>query len=163
MKFEFSFEKILNHRRGLEDIARRDWLVANGKLNQAMKELDALFAQIEDSRLRASKIERGGGPLAPQLAMTDQFINGQKIRVEKKRLEVRELMGEAERLHEILVEAAREKKVLEKLRERRFADYKLLRKKMELKAADELTVTRARIKNDEFSSPHRGDDDGTGL
>jgi flagellar FliJ protein len=142
MKFTFAFEKLLNHKRTLEDIARRDYMNAKAKVDQAMAEMDGMYKQIDDSRLRAGELSIEGGAHGPALSQIDDFIKGQRVRIEQYRLKVRELMVEVERLQQILLEAAKEKKTLEKLKERRFDEYKLRRKKLELKAMDELTTTR---------------------
>ena len=142
MKFEFSFEKLLDHKRTLEDLARREWAEAKAKVDAAMKELEAMYALIDDSRMRAGAIGGEGGMRAEELTQIDAFIKGQKIRIERHRAILRELLGELERRQEALVEAAKERKTLEKLKERRSEEFKLARKKRDLKRMDELVVTR---------------------
>ena len=144
MKFTFSFQKLLDHKRALEDVARRNWLEAKSSVDRADAELKAMYGQIDQARMRVGDLEREGGPRGPALAQIDEFINGQKIRIERHRLRMRELIAEAERLQEILIEAAKERKTLDKLRERRLEEYKVQRKKRELKQVDELVVTRFR-------------------
>lgn len=153
MKFEFAFEKLLAHKRSLEDLARRGYLEAESFVVAAKKELDGFYGQIEDSRQRVARLESEGGPMASALAQIDEFIRGQKIRIERQKLRLRDLMAEAERHHEILIEAAKERKTLEKLRERRLSEFRLRRKKREMKAVDELVVTRFK----------RDDERGEGL
>jgi len=142
MKFEFAFEKLLAHKRSLEDLARRGYLEAEALVVAAKKELDGFYGHVEDSRLRSARLESRGGPMASALAQIDEFIRGQKIRIERQKLRLRDLMAEAERRQEILIEAAKERKTLEKLRERRLSEFRLRRKKNEMKAVDELVVTR---------------------
>lgn len=144
MKFKFVFAKLLEHRRKLEDIARKNYLEAQAKVDTSMRMLDGFYEQVEHARKQAGELSQTDGPHAASLGQIDQFINGQKIRIERQRAEVRELMGEAERMQELLIEAAKETKTLDKLRERRHEEYKVKRKKMELKEADELVVTRFR-------------------
>lgn len=142
MKFEFPFEKLLDHKRQLEDMARREWLEARAKVDESMRQLDRMYADIDEARKRAARLQAEGGAHAGALVQINDFISGQLIRIERHRLVLRDLMGEAERLNEILIEAAKEKKTLDKLKDRRREEYKQRRKKLELKAADELVVTR---------------------
>lgn len=142
MKFEFNFEKVLDHRRKLEDLARRNWLQARAQVDSARDRLQKLYDEIDRARERAGDLGRRGGAQAPALAQVDEFINGQNLRIERQREEVRELTAEMERLQEVLVEAAKEKKILEKLKERRWEEFKIRRRKHELKEIDELVVTR---------------------
>lgn len=141
-KFAFGFEKLLHHRRQLEDIARRNWLEAQAKVDAANGKMRNLFDEIEQARFRAGTLARGGGAHGPALAQIDEFINGQKVRIEAQRAEIRKLLADAESMHEIVVEAAKERKILEKLRERKHEDFKSRLKKQEIKEIDELVVTR---------------------
>ena len=142
MKFEFSFEKLLDHKKTLEDIARRNWAEKRRELDAGLKKLEDMFGQIDESRQRALALGTSGGATGPALVQIDEFINGQKIRIERHRASLRELMAEVERLHELLVEAAKERKTLEKLKERRLEEFKKLQKKREAKEIDELVTTR---------------------
>ena len=142
MKFEFSFQKLLDHKASLEDIARRDWLQARSSVEAANRELEAMYGQIDAARVRASSLEITGGTQAASLSQIDHFISGQKILIERHRAHIRELVADEERKQVLVVEAARERKTLEKLKERRLEEYRLRRKKLELKQVDELVVTR---------------------
>lgn len=142
MKFEFSLEKLLDHRQSLEDAAKRDYFQAQALVDAAERELKDMYKAIELARTRAAGLESQGGYHAPALSSIDEFIKGQTLRIERHRAKIRELTTEAERLHQILIEAAKERKTLEKLKEHQFEDYKARRKKIELKTADELVVTR---------------------
>lgn len=142
MKFEFSFEKLLDHKKTLEDVAKRNWAEKKALLDAELEKLDQMYQLIDDSRKRAMDLAITGGAQGPMLVGIDEFINGQKIRIERHRSQIRELMAEVERLHELLVEAAKERKTLEKLRERKLEEFRLLRRKKEAKEIDELVVTR---------------------
>jgi flagellar FliJ protein len=142
MKFDFPFESLLHHKKQSEGVARRSHMEAQAKVDSAKQRLKNLYEAIDEARSRVASIERNGGMRAPELSLIDDFINGQKLLIVKQREEIRELSFEAERTLEILVEAAKETKTLEKLKERKFEEFKLLRKRKELKAVDELVVTR---------------------
>lgn len=141
-KFKFAFEKLLDHKRTLEDIARREFFEAQRLVDEANRELERMYAQIDESRARALKLETEGGEKATSLVQIDEFINLQKIRIERHRMKMRELIAEAERRQDLLVEAAKERKTLEKLRERRLEEHAHQAKLAELKEVDELVVTR---------------------
>lgn len=142
IKFRFPLEKLAWHRKNLENLARREWIAAQREVDDALDELNALYRQVDESRERAAALSRQGGPHAVALAQIDSFIGGQKIRIERLRLKIRELQAEAERRHENLVEAAKERKTLEKLKEKRLEEFRTKMKKHELKVMDELVVTR---------------------
>jgi flagellar FliJ protein len=147
MKFRFTLEKLLEHKRTLERQAQKAWAEAQANVDRATKELNALYAAVDEARHEVPRMEREGRSAA-SVAQVDEFINGQKIRIERKRGEIRELLAIAEARQVELVEAAKERKTLEKVREKRLDDFKLRRKKHELKENDELVVTRFKRADD---------------
>lgn len=142
MKFRFALDKLITHRQRLEDLARRDWLAVQSKVDAVKKKIDDMYQQIDDSRKRAGHLSSSGGPQAPALGQIDDFIRLQKIVIEKERLVLREMLVELERVHEIFLEAAKERKTIERLREKRYEAFKLAKKKQELKQVDDMVVTR---------------------
>ena len=142
MKFVFELEKILGHKRTVENVKARDWADAQALVDEALKELDKMYEQIDESRKLSSTRETSGQARGFELGQIDAFIQGHKIRIDQFRQKVRQLMSVAEEKHEALIVAARDRKTFEKLKEKRFEEFKLKRKKHELKEMDELVVTR---------------------
>lgn len=142
MKFRFPFERVLSHRQTLENVARRDWIEAQSAVDRAQEELKKMYDDIEASRFRAAELENQGGARAPALSQIDDFINGQKIRIERLRQKIRELQFVAEEKHAALVQAAMDRKTIEKLKERRLESFKQAAKKHEQKVVDDLVVMR---------------------
>ena len=142
MKFAFAFEKLLEIRARIEDVARGEFANADEALRVAKTQLEELFSAIDTARMRASSLEREGGCHSTALAQIGDFIKGQAVRIEQQRDRIRQAMAVAERAQAALVEAAKDRKTLEKLRERRLNESKAAAKKLELRQADELTTTR---------------------
>lgn len=142
MSFRFVYQKLLQHRKTLEDIAQRDVAEANANLMKCRQELDALYKSIDDSRTEAMSIAKAGGSFGAELSGMDQFIMGQNLRIQKKRLELRELQRVEEELMAVLVEKSQEKKVLEKLREKRMLQHRKIQKKREAKALDDISTMK---------------------
>jgi flagellar FliJ protein len=142
MKFEFSFDRLLQHKKRIEDEARRHFNEAQGKVDKAQEQLNTMYNQVDRTRLRTVELSERGGAAVPELSLLNEFIIGQRTRIENQRAMIRDLAAEAERLQDILVGTARERKTLEKLREKRLEDFKKARKKKEMKEVDELVVTR---------------------
>lgn len=144
MKFKFSFETLLTQRHQAEEAARRDWSEAQAKVDAAKQELNEFYDQLDAARDRAGSLEKTGGQQAGALVSISEFIYGQNVRIERLRLSMRELVADAEIKRETMVEAAKEKKTLQKLKEKQIEAFKLKMKKRELKEVDELIVTRFR-------------------
>lgn len=144
MAFRFRLQKVLDHRIRVENEAKRDYLAAVDNTRVALKELEDLYVAIDLARTRAHTAVTGQTDVrtAPMLQNVDVFINGQKIRIEKQRVKIRELKGEEEKFHDLLIQAAREKKTLEKLREKHLQEYREERAKREQEEIDDISVMR---------------------
>lgn len=142
MKFKFAFEKLLNHKQTLEEIAQKKLAEAQRRLDEAKGELNNMYKAIDDVRARAFELERHGGSTQATGVSTDEFILGQKIRIEKQREVVRERMMDVEQRQEELIIAARERKTLEKLKEKKIEEFKIEQKRKELKEIDDIVTMR---------------------
>jgi flagellar FliJ protein len=143
MKFKFGFETLLEHQRGLELIARRDF-------NDSMNHLDNEKALYKKLYTRLHEVEaegfvlRGSSDGIPvnYLIKLDEFAEGQKIKIARQREVVINHTQIMEAKQEILIAAAKETKILEKLKEKKLEEFKKLVKKRDAKINDELVVTR---------------------
>ena len=144
MGFTFKFETVLKHRRHLEDIARRDFMEAQRKLDDCLEGINSLYQSVDGARSGiAAQQKVGDGEALQGIRATEQFIEGQKIRIQNERQRARTLMTKVEEMHEKLVEAVKEYKKIEKLRDRMKVQYKKEMKKTEAKRMDDLVVIRA--------------------
>jgi len=142
MKFKFSYQQLLEHRKRLEEIAQKEYLLAQKEVDDAEVELEKMYQQIDDSRQRAGFLQAKGGDQAASLVFIDDFINKHKIRIETQRKKIRERKSIAEEKQQALVNAAKEYKILDKLREKKVIDFKHVEKKRELKFVDDLVTMR---------------------
>ena len=142
MKFRFSLEQLLEVRLREKDLAQRDFLLARRAQNDAEGVLESYFQSIRDARQRAGHLRSAGGACAEHLQNTDVFIAGQEVRISHQKEKIRELASVVEQKHAILVEAAREQKKVEKLRERRLERFRKEQKRLELKEVDDLVTMR---------------------
>ena len=142
MKYKFSLKVLLDHRKKLENEARRNFMLAQSRVDDAITELNGFYDQVDRTRTENGDIEKSGGRASPKLMANDDFIAGQKFRIEAQRLKIRELKVIADELMEIMIEAAKEAKTLEKLKERRTDEHKIAERKHELKETDEIVVLR---------------------
>lgn len=142
MKFKFSYQKLLAHKHTLEEIAQKNLAEAQRRLDTAKSELNALFKAVDEVRARAFEMERQGGQSQSSGAIADEFANGQKIRIAKQREVIRERNMDVEQRQEELILAARERKTLEKLREKKLEEFKIENKRKEQKDTDDMITMR---------------------
>ncbi len=142
MSYTFSLEVLLEYKKRLENEARLLFVEAQTRVDAALAVLSESYDQVDRARQESSDLTRAGGALAPKLVANSDFISGQKFRIEAQRLTIRELKMTADELQEAMIEAAKETKTLEKLKERGFETYKKDRRKREMKETDELVTLR---------------------
>lgn len=142
MKFIFSLESVLKHRRRLEDQAKREYLEAKHAVDTLLGEINEMYLRIDQTR-EAIHQETLGHSTAPRLEFLSAFIEGQKVKIETARKKARELLAIAEEKQELLIHAQKEKKVLEKLKDRRWLEFKKDRRHREIKQLDEIVTMRS--------------------
>lgn len=143
MAFRFGLNTVLKHRQRVEEIAQREFVEAQTAVDECLNAIEAMYQRMDEVREEISAAQRkGDAHHLQQILEMEKFLDGQKIRVERMRLKARELLVIAEEKHEALIEAAREKKILAKLKEKRFAEYKERLSRIEYKEMDDLTNMR---------------------
>jgi|SaaInlStandDraft_6_1057023.scaffolds.fasta_scaffold18565_2 flagellar protein FliJ len=149
MAFKFNLETLLKHRKRVEEEAQRVYFEAKSKADAALAEIEQMYDKIDEARQRAEALETEGGDVSQYVIQIDQFIMGQKLKIEMKKVIVRELLSEAEEKHELLTEASQEFKIIEKLKENKKAEYLKIKRKKEQKKLDENSVIRFNYKGQE--------------
>lgn len=143
MPFRFGLETVLKHRRRLEDVAQREYAEAQAAVDACLAELESLYRRSDEVRIEIAAQETSGSPGSLELVREmEHFLGGQKIRIERLRMKARELLMVAETKHEALILASQERKVLAKLKDRRFNEYRERLNRMEAKELDDLTMVR---------------------
>ncbi len=143
MAFKFSFEKLLEYQKQQEDVARRDYNESLERLESEKEKYQSIF-KVQDQALDEIfflQNRKEGAPIS-RLVSIGQFVEGQKRRIELQREIVINHTTIVEQKQEILHVAAKERKILEKLKEKKQLEYKTQMKKKEAKENDELVVTR---------------------
>lgn len=140
MRFSFRLETLMKQRRVERDIAQREYSDAQSAVNQQMTYIKHLYSEIDNARLESENTHQRGGECAHVLQQLEEYINGQKVRVQSARQKARELMQVAEERLEILVEKNQGLKVLEKLKEKKHQEFKKSVKKKEAKILDDIVT-----------------------
>ncbi len=144
MKFKFPLEKVMQHRKVLEELAQKDFEEAQSELLAQKTKLQDMQDAVVRSREEAFRRQSEGGKASPVLVQSDEFIKGQDIRMERQREKIRECESLVENLREILRQKAIDYKIIEEFKERRFQEYKVERRKLEQKRVDDLNIMRFR-------------------
>ncbi len=138
MAFKFGLDSVLKHRKRLEDVAQREFAEAQAAVDVILSRLEEMYKRMDEVRMEISGAEKVSGKDAiAAVCEMNSFLRGHKVRIEGVRQEARVLLAAAEAKQEALIFAAREKKVLLKLREKRLAEYREWMGRIEAKMQDD--------------------------
>jgi flagellar FliJ protein len=150
VKFRFAFESLLEHRKLEEEIARRDFNEAHNILDQQKALYKKLYTRLHEVESEVSQRQASkDGVSISNLLELDDFMAGQKVKIARQREVVINHTSIMEGKQEILIAAAKERKILEKLKEKKKAEHKKLMAKKDAKLNDEIVVTRFRDRRGE--------------
>lgn len=153
MKFKFSLEKVLRHRQILEDLSERDYQEALAVMNARQTELEEMIFKKSESRAIAEKLEvESGLGTVERVKQIHDFIKLQDIRIARKEIQIVEAKNLVEARQEILRQKAMDKKIIERLKEKKRLDHLNVERKNEQKETDEMVSMR--FLNSEDQSKH---------
>ncbi len=143
-KFKFPLQKVMQHRKTVEDLAQRDFEEAMSEYNRQLNKLEQMEQAKKDARLHAFGDQYKAGKASPGLIQVGDFLKGQDIRIEKQKERIKECESLVEKLREILRQRAIEYKIIEELKDRQRKEFKIEQNKKEQKRVDESNVMRFR-------------------
>lgn len=135
--FRFDLQSVLRHRQMKEDQARRDFLWVKGLFDQRRDALDRLF----DVRRRTRDemgTKTGGAVEVKELLRYQRYLNGLRYQIATARAELATVEKELDARRQLFEKARRERKVMDKLRERRREDWAVEVRRAEQKETDEV-------------------------
>lgn len=119
----FALEQVLNYRRELENICTLEYVLARGEFEEACERL--ISEENRVCRINTEFLDRQReGIAARDLQIYADFFLRKNTSIKQQRREADSLNRTMTEKQDILVEAAREKKVLETLKEKKVLAYK---------------------------------------
>ncbi len=138
-RFSFKLQGVLDHRLRLEQIKQRIFAEAAGLVEEKRLQLDGIYSLLASEREQLAGEGRTTGLLDIEKLMAHRrYVGSLELRLGQLHGELhkRQQLMEARRV--ALVEASRNRKALERLRERRLDEYLLQERRLEQKALDEI-------------------------
>lgn len=124
MKFKFKLEKVLVHRKILEDLAQKEFQEAQAASNEQKDILERFCKEKSEARKRAfSDQSQTGGQVLEGLKQIHDFIILQDIRIEKQIKVIEEMEKLVEAKREVLRQKAMDTKIIKKLEEKKKAQH----------------------------------------
>ncbi len=150
-KHQFRMESYLKIKEFEEKMSWSEVLIQMGRVNALMQRITKLKDQQKSIRQKTSLIGQNQGPQIYELSLAGESLEGTKAKIESLLLELRNEERILERLRLKHVEAKKELKSIEKLKENNLKDYKILRDKKDLKITAEVALqmhNRGRVENE---------------
>lgn len=152
-KFHFRLESVERHRK-LKEQERQVWLA---KCMERLRATEARLLDLDMKEVQARRDFAGLGSLSgrevanpAKFWLLDQFIQGQKIRRVDLKQQLMADEQEAALAYQEFLKARQQRKIMEKLRERRLEQFKEDFRKEEGRRQDEQYVMRARLAGKEI-------------
>lgn len=140
-KFQFKFQTVLKVKEQKEEELKRELM----RLQALKLEQQMLLAEIENEK-RASHKEKSkhhhSGTDISLLRQFEEYINALRSQVALTEKRIKDLEKKADIKRVEVVEASKEKKVLEKLKDRDFAEFKKVVLKNEQDVLDEIAISK---------------------
>ncbi len=142
MKFKFSLERVLKHRHIQSELAQRDFLEAQNALTLEIEKLEAMKQLKADSLQQRSETVQGSQTWAAVVEQINQYLTGQDLRIKFQNQRLIDSEKGVEDLREILRKAMIDVKIIEKLKEKKYEEFKKNEDRKEQSELDELSVLR---------------------
>lgn len=142
-RFQFAYRTLQRVRKIAEDQAQIEQMRAKKALKQHLDYIDQLYLQIDQTRETIQQKQqqgRGGAEIQP----LEEFIEGQRQRIEQERLKAREFMSKEEKATNIYLEAYKKRKVIDLLFERRRKEFESEQKRKENQMIEEVVTMKYR-------------------
>lgn len=152
--FRFPLDNVMKVRKAAEDLAQRDFQLAQAALQEQIDLLQRMMDQKAQAYQQRHQFEAEGGAKSPHLGQIQEFLMGQEIVIQRQQAKIQEFETQVEHLREILRERAIEHKMIQKLKEKRREEFVHQQNRREVKEADDQAMMRFRF--------GRGDDE-TGI
>jgi len=136
--FRFSLQKVLNYRKSVEDKCVIVLKRSQSALNQAEETLHRM--EHTKSYFLSEQAENARPVSLAELQISTDYLNQMNGMIDRQAVEVTRSEKAVEKDRKVLLGAAKERKITEKLRERQQSEYRIDSRKKELLAQSEIAL-----------------------
>lgn len=127
-KFHYSLENVLNYKRQILDSIMGEYAVWQQRIEQRKAKIKSLKEEKRDLENSFEDLQHAGGPIEHFLLYADLIDRmDQEIEIQKEKL--KEIEKEAEKVKKKVIDAKIDVNKFEKLKEKKFAEYRLAEQK----------------------------------
>lgn len=143
--FEFKFKAVLNYRRQLEEVCQQEFAQKKNTWINELQKLEELYELWKKYITEWRSIQKGTISVWA-LELYQKHMLTLKDEIENQAERVRQCVQAMEEQREKLLQAVKDKKVIEKLEEYHFTEYSRQQRKKETKFLDDIATQRFNIK-----------------
>jgi len=140
-KFSFRLETLLQHRHHLEEKERTKFSAIRNELLAEVDHIQALRTTQAQALAELAQTKSGDCD-AQEITWHYRFLDRIALELERSARRIAELEGKLEIQKQVMIEAMRDKKMIENLRSKREKEFLTALERAEQKSVDEIVVTR---------------------
>jgi flagellar FliJ protein len=140
-KFSFRLETLLQHRHHLEEKERTKFSAIRNELLVEVDHIQALRTMQAQALAELAQTKSGDCD-AQEITWHYRFLDRIALELERSARRIAELEGKLEIQKQVMIEAMRNKKMIENLRSKREKEFLTALERTEQKSVDEIVVTR---------------------
>ena len=144
-KFRFQFETLEKVRKARESEALRVLSEAQALHARAISHKQELIDGLQMGLRRREALATNGSTTVQAFVIETDFIQGQKQRIVQADQAILRAKRQVEKALRNYLFARRQTRMIEMLREKAWAEYKIARRKQEQKESDDMTIMRRRL------------------
>ncbi|MBX7231956.1 MAG: flagellar export protein FliJ [Bdellovibrionales bacterium] len=142
--FKFKFSSLLKLKLQQMEQAQKEFSQAKKNFDEVMSFIASFYQSIETSREEILNLQKNQTfQVLTTIQEYEKFIEGQKIKIQQKRVVARELLQILEKKQMVLIEMATEFKKIEKLKEKQKMQFRKQQLKIETKQLDQIMIMRS--------------------
>ncbi len=139
MPFRFRLQSVLDHRQHLEDLAFNAFALKQRAQMDCEEQIAWMRAEMERAREELYRREERG-MLAQEYVLANEYVTVLRLQVLRNQARLPQLKAETDAARQLLIEATRQRKVLEILRDRHRQEYEAEQRAQEQRVLDEVAV-----------------------
>jgi flagellar FliJ protein len=142
MKFKFSLEKVLSYRHIQVSLARRNLIESQNKLSAAENIKNKMLEEKQKNILHRNTLIQTKSHWQDEVQQINLYLSGQDLRIAQQNESLKKIGKEVESYREILLKAQTEAKIIEKLKEKKKAEFIKAYNEAENKELDEVSTLK---------------------
>jgi len=142
-KFVFNLEPLYGHRQRIEELSQKEFAEVNLTCQSEEKKLIDLVGLYKRSAAELDSLKEQGAS-ANYIETHHAYLEGLKRRIKSQEASVAKIRVLVEKKRADLIDASRDRKVIEIMKEKSLSAYQSRAEKLEIKEAEDMTIARYR-------------------